>query len=1471
MRNFLRSLFGSKKSISKIKPRMQSRRLELLGLEERIVPATITNVAGVITFTLDANSNETLSNLSTLVNGAVININAGSNIGLTGSGLPAGVTIEGSVANQQFVKVDTAVFNTFAGISVIGQASRNDAITIGAGGIDLSAASGAANQLVSILMNQGGTDTLNVNGLVKSKGTGEVNLNVSSGSMTIAGAGDITTTAGNVSLAANSFFTSGDVTTGSGSISFNSALNLSDNIAINSTSGNLSMGIVTAGGKNLIINEGSGSVSIGSLNITTGELSITTTNTGTGANPAIKLATAVFGPNPGIVTAGIINLSAAGDIRVGDHTNLSGVVSAASVNAKSTAGDVIFDNTVTTTQIGGFTSEATLSNKATKIANLVSVGAGANALVTGNLVATADTVPEIRTSGTATISITGKVDGGASTNTLLLTALNGAITIGGAVGGTASTPTLANMFINSNTSLLASGTVNVGTLSVGQATTSTFATSIKFAETVTVANALVLDASSTGTVTFDKTITATGTAAIDLGSVNGAITVTGNITGKNAVSVKASGGGNISVAGITTDQTGAFIQLETGTGNITTSGVISTSGANANIDIDTVTSGNVTINGNVSTSGGGNILLGADTNQGYSATGTGNLTINGTVSTTGSSTSGDIAIGSGGTGTITVNKALSTGTASSNAGSIYLIAVGTQVNTINVSKDVTITSADFVYFRTTGSTNTISFATGANINAANQITDIGSGPGNLVLANNLTTSNDLISFNNVSVSLAGPVSMKAGGQAGNINLGNTNGAQSLTLEATGNIVASSSTAIGGLTPLNSLTVVNSANSVFLDLNSASVVLSDTTGSIGFDGNTVISKSLTTTTEGYSVSFINGKTAVISGAPVFLNTGNVIMQGTTSLPGGATVTGGGSTNANLAGTIVSGGAFNIGSGISSINISDNTQLILNSTSAGSTFASPISLQAQQAGVFKLLGVGTLTLSADSTAGVTTNDSISVINGTLNVTGKLGNASLTSLTSGTITGAGGTIGALTVNTGTVAPGGTLNTGVVTFNAATNYNAAVLNNTTASNLKTSSAINLNGANLALSSIPNGLSVGNVFTIIDNTATQTGINGTFAGLPEGASVSAKDASGNTVAFTISYKGGTNTNDVTLTVASVTPSQTATPQPMVAGEPVLNKFTAVGADAGGGPLVTITFANGTYTSFFAYDPAFRGGVRVALGDVNADGTPEVITGAGPGGGPQVNVYSVNPQTGAVSLQSSFFAFGGSTFTGGVYVAVGRTEGIFGDVIVGAGAGGGPRVQVYAGSGSGLLTSRILNDFYAYSLDFTGGVVVAAGDRLGFVVDEVITAPASNGGWNIKSFLLSGKGNNPEVIEDFFAFNNTTARGGLSLAVGYLNTGRVADLVIGTTNGAFGVIIDSNTSGIVDVPFEGFTGAIRAGVAESSSGLDYAVALAGPTGGPLVSVFAVFSNLRCVDYLFVMNPSFTGGLFGTPTLPSNFR
>ena len=60
-----------------------------------------------------------------------------------------------------------------------------------------------------------------------------------------------------------------------------------------------------------------------------------------------------------------------------------------------------------------------------------------------------------------------------------------------------------------------------------------------------------------------------------------------------------------------------------------------------------------------------------------------------------------------------------------------------------------------------------------------------------------------------------------------------------------------------------------------------------------------------------------------------------------------------------------------------------------------------------------------------------------------------------------------------------------------------------------------------------------------------------------------------------------------------------------------------------GGPHVKVLNQYGnTINEFMAYDERFRGGVNLSLGDVNDDGYDEIITGAGPTGGPHVKVFN---------------------------------------------------------------------------------------------------------------------------------------------------------------------------------------------------------------------------------------------------------
>jgi hypothetical protein len=164
--------------------------------------------------------------------------------------------------------------------------------------------------------------------------------------------------------------------------------------------------------------------------------------------------------------------------------------------------------------------------------------------------------------------------------------------------------------------------------------------------------------------------------------------------------------------------------------------------------------------------------------------------------------------------------------------------------------------------------------------------------------------------------------------------------------------------------------------------------------------------------------------------------------------------------------------------------------------------------------------------------------------------------------------------------------------------------------------------------------------------------------------------------------------------------------------------------------------------SFLAYPVGFAGGVRVAIGNIDATGDDEIVTAAGRGGGPHVRVFHENG-----TEVVGFMAYPG--FTGGVYVAAGNVDGLVGDeVITGAGAGGAPHVKVYN------LLGQVVSQFMAYNPGFGGGVRVAAGDIDGDGVDEIITAPGPGGGPHVRVFRLDGT-----VLGEFMAYSPAFSAG----------------------------------------------------------------------------------------------------------------
>lgn len=133
-------------------------------------------------------------------------------------------------------------------------------------------------------------------------------------------------------------------------------------------------------------------------------------------------------------------------------------------------------------------------------------------------------------------------------------------------------------------------------------------------------------------------------------------------------------------------------------------------------------------------------------------------------------------------------------------------------------------------------------------------------------------------------------------------------------------------------------------------------------------------------------------------------------------------------------------------------------------------------------------------------------------------------------------------------------------------------------------------------------------------------------------------------------------------------------------------ELIAVGTTSGGGPQVRLFSGSGNLlSSFFAYDKNLRGGVSVALGDVNNDGTLELVTGAGNGDKPAVNVFTLQGK-----LLNSFYAYS-ENFRGGVKVAVGDVSGNgYQEIVTVPGLGGGPQVRIFTNQG------RVLGQFFAY-------------------------------------------------------------------------------------------------------------------------------------------------------------------------------
>jgi hypothetical protein len=144
------------------------------------------------------------------------------------------------------------------------------------------------------------------------------------------------------------------------------------------------------------------------------------------------------------------------------------------------------------------------------------------------------------------------------------------------------------------------------------------------------------------------------------------------------------------------------------------------------------------------------------------------------------------------------------------------------------------------------------------------------------------------------------------------------------------------------------------------------------------------------------------------------------------------------------------------------------------------------------------------------------------------------------------------------------------------------------------------------------------------------------------------------------------------------------------------------GAGPGGGPHVRI-FSGATGAvlgEFFAFDRSYSGGVYVASGaDVNGDGRADVVVGTGSGAG----IVKVIDGASFATV-STFTAYDPTATNGGVRVGLLDVNGDGrADVLAATGGGAGAFVRVVS-----VLGGQDLDFWQAYNPAYLGGAFVAS-------------------------------------------------------------------------------------------------------------------------------------------------------------------